>query len=719
MAYSPALFCEECFQSVIDCDCNLFTDQEGNVNNDEVMIIGGIAFNAAGEALSPREQEEFLGDGEPEDWEGSYWAEPKCPSSGCAGGTSVFCLECGEDPNVCFCPAPVDWYCGSCGESWEFDPSTREDDDEDEVHDTSPESLDAILEEIRNEDVLSCKCEPQVQYYCDKCGVKRKTPKDPWVSIPKKSTAPSTLGSTGSKSYGSTSKYPASKSHSGTTYGGAYYDDDYGSYGGSDWGWSKDRHYNGDGMILPKTGMKVYASSSDDTRKPGEFVPDWGLYLDSCWRPKAWRYEYLYWPDMGTPYDDNVAIEAILEAYERMLDGQTVEIGCIGGHGRTGTVLAAMAVIEGDTPEQAMNRVWTTYCKHAIESKVQEWWIKWFYGTLFNPDYVIPERPTYKSTTYTYSKKGSTTTGAVGTGGKAATSTTPKPGTACSQGDHYIYWREGNNSCPQKETSIAGDNSSTNCRWWGTDVTSFEKGQESDATKRYYDKWIADKADEAKKAESNTKMTAVGNYIVPAPKKGEAHHNPDQKGGCQCDTCRYKAWGGSVFLETREEREARIEELNDRAKGLAFGDEDKPKISNYPGNGEELWLNVMQTSGEVLTVRISEDFDPMPPPFDDGNDEVGDTYGDYVFTSTHGWVWQGLAEVPTYMRVVQDYKRKSSSVSLDHAEAMVEEEASETIADPLLDGLPPTQEKPKKRNKRNTKSKSRKNKYTNRKGANR
>jgi hypothetical protein len=58
--------------------------------------------------------------------------------------------------------------------------------------------------------------------------------------------------------------------------------------------------------------------------------------------------------------------------------GETVEIGCIGGRGRTGTVLACLAVLAGVNPPEAVAWVRSNYRSDAVENVEQEAWVDWF-----------------------------------------------------------------------------------------------------------------------------------------------------------------------------------------------------------------------------------------------------------------------------------------------------------------------------------------------------
>jgi hypothetical protein len=110
-----------------------------------------------------------------------------------------------------------------------------------------------------------------------------------------------------------------------------------------------------------------------------ETLPDFGLYLDDRWRP-PWPYEYLDWPDFGVPDDPAVVITALTSLRDRARAGQHVEIGCYGGHGRTGTALACLAILCGYAPSEAVRWVRAEYCERAVETEVQEAFVRNVYS---------------------------------------------------------------------------------------------------------------------------------------------------------------------------------------------------------------------------------------------------------------------------------------------------------------------------------------------------
>ncbi len=173
-------------------------------------------------------------------------------------------------------------------------------------------------------------------------------------------------------------KYPSGATS--TQYGGkgnlpATYD-----YSGLDWeNWGSDRHTQ-TGVHFPD-GTTVHATSLSRASHC-EVVPDFGLYLDGGWRPDGMAI-MLPWRDYGLPsVGDGMAYYAIKEAFAWAKAGAFVEVGCIGAHGRTGTVLACMALLADPelSSTEAIAFVRTAYCKHAIETREQEWFVACFHA---------------------------------------------------------------------------------------------------------------------------------------------------------------------------------------------------------------------------------------------------------------------------------------------------------------------------------------------------
>jgi len=78
----------------------------------------------------------------------------------------------------------------------------------------------------------------------------------------------------------------------------------------------------------------------------------------------------FYIRDMQTPTDDNQFKKLIEWLSVQLIAKEKIHIGCIGGHGRTGFVLAALYfTLTGD--KNAIEYVRTNYCKKAVESQAQ------------------------------------------------------------------------------------------------------------------------------------------------------------------------------------------------------------------------------------------------------------------------------------------------------------------------------------------------------------
>lgn len=206
----------------------------------------------------------------------------------------------------------------------------------------------------------ACSCKPQASYACPKCGVARDSLySNDWYPL---------------GAVGATDTAPVTPSGKVDNVWEGY---GYGYLGSSLTNYNADRHYLQPLKLVD--GTTIYASSKH-TRKLADPVPDFALYVDSSWYPDC-HATYIPWRDHGLPQIPlHVAAGAIVEAYRLAKDGFTVEIGCIGGHGRTGTVLACMAVLTGLDADASMQYIWDNYCKRAIESDDQEWFVKWFHA---------------------------------------------------------------------------------------------------------------------------------------------------------------------------------------------------------------------------------------------------------------------------------------------------------------------------------------------------
>lgn len=79
-------------------------------------------------------------------------------------------------------------------------------------------------------------------------------------------------------------------------------------------------------------------------------------------------YLKIDWPNMGVP---RVRPEFWLALLQRLPAGRIVAC-CQGGHGRTGTCLAALLIADGHTANDAIRLVRQAHCSKAVESRKQE-----------------------------------------------------------------------------------------------------------------------------------------------------------------------------------------------------------------------------------------------------------------------------------------------------------------------------------------------------------
>ncbi|NUT38972.1 MAG: protein tyrosine phosphatase [Thermoactinospora sp.] len=109
-------------------------------------------------------------------------------------------------------------------------------------------------------------------------------------------------------------------------------------------------------------------------RSDGAVEPvDYGLYL-APFEP-AWEHAYLRWPDFWVPSDPGRAVVLIRDLHARALAGQQVEVACGGGIGRTGTVIACLAVLSGVPLADAVTWTRAHYHRRAVETPWQRRWI--------------------------------------------------------------------------------------------------------------------------------------------------------------------------------------------------------------------------------------------------------------------------------------------------------------------------------------------------------
>lgn len=124
--------------------------------------------------------------------------------------------------------------------------------------------------------------------------------------------------------------------------------------------------------------------------KRTDWEPDIGFYLDPGWgegellvspgmrlplgrMQRTGKKTIIYpCPDYGVPENPKRYLRIVAWLVDQAKQGAAVEVGCTGGHGRTGTALASMLILQGMKPRAAIRRVRTSYCDLAVESDRQE-----------------------------------------------------------------------------------------------------------------------------------------------------------------------------------------------------------------------------------------------------------------------------------------------------------------------------------------------------------
>jgi hypothetical protein len=130
-------------------------------------------------------------------------------------------------------------------------------------------------------------------------------------------------------------------------------------------------HRHLDVVALPDGTMLTAASFDPGDPYARHPKPDFGLYLDSRWQP-PWDHGHIDWSDFALPDDTDAAGQSLGSLLGRARSGERVEVGCLGGHGRTGTALAWLAVLSGHPAGDAVNWVRAHYCSRAVETPEQE-----------------------------------------------------------------------------------------------------------------------------------------------------------------------------------------------------------------------------------------------------------------------------------------------------------------------------------------------------------
>lgn len=131
------------------------------------------------------------------------------------------------------------------------------------------------------------------------------------------------------------------------------------------------------GLLRLPSGRLIRGRGLGRGRPPGQ-KPTLGLYLLGT-RPDPfdWESRWLAWPDFRLPADPGEAARAFEEVLART-DSERVEVACHGGHGRTGTALACIAILDGVDPAEAVGYVRERYARRAVETPWQKRFVRRF-----------------------------------------------------------------------------------------------------------------------------------------------------------------------------------------------------------------------------------------------------------------------------------------------------------------------------------------------------
>jgi len=135
-------------------------------------------------------------------------------------------------------------------------------------------------------------------------------------------------------------------------------------------------------MPLPGSDKVVYGGSCSS---PVVDDADIHVGLDGSMKRTSRRFPWepgdeVYYPitDMEPPKDPP-AFRKMIEWLKEQIDaGRKVHVGCIGGHGRTGTVFAALVSLYGEA--DAIAYVRKHYCVKAVESQRQVAFLGSYFG---------------------------------------------------------------------------------------------------------------------------------------------------------------------------------------------------------------------------------------------------------------------------------------------------------------------------------------------------
>ncbi len=136
-------------------------------------------------------------------------------------------------------------------------------------------------------------------------------------------------------------------------------------------------------IVVDGKEYKIYGGScSDPVVKDADIYVGFDYSMNKTDRQYPWTEgsEFLYHiTDMSVPKSVKSFKQLIAYLADNLIFGNKIHIGCIGGHGRTGTVMAAL-VHHMTGNENAIEYVRKNYCKKAVESQTQIDWLNKHFG---------------------------------------------------------------------------------------------------------------------------------------------------------------------------------------------------------------------------------------------------------------------------------------------------------------------------------------------------
>lgn len=83
-------------------------------------------------------------------------------------------------------------------------------------------------------------------------------------------------------------------------------------------------------------------------------------------------------PDFGVPADTAAFRAFLRDLLDRLRTGESVYMHCYGGRGRTGTALACLFILVGESPATAVKTVRARYRPEAVETSAQRRFVEAF-----------------------------------------------------------------------------------------------------------------------------------------------------------------------------------------------------------------------------------------------------------------------------------------------------------------------------------------------------